>query len=148
MNRSRSAFCAACLGLVFGVLTPSAPAQQQQTPPSLLAVRYDSATEVVTKGTIESLEQQKNPTGLNGTHLILRTVPLMLDVHMGLFGPKDIPFQVGEQVQVTGSLVNLGGKQILLAREIRSVSQILTVRNEHGIVKRPVNSSRGEGAQQ
>ncbi|MFY9532184.1 MAG: hypothetical protein WBC04_21175 [Candidatus Acidiferrales bacterium] len=148
MKRSRLAFCAACLGLVIGVLIPSAHPQQQQTAPSLRAVRYDSATEVVTKGTIESLEQQKNPAGLNGTHLILRTVPLALDVHMGLFGPKDIPFHVGEQVQVTGSLVNLGGKQILLAREIRSASQVLTVRNALGIVKRPGNNSRGEGAQQ
>jgi hypothetical protein len=147
MNPSRAGFCAACLGLFIGVLVPLAHAQQQQTAP-LRVVHYDPATEVVIQGTIESVEQQKNPAGLNGTHLILRTVPLALDVHMGLFGPKDIPFRVGEQVQVTGSLVNTGGKQVLLAREVHSATQMLTVRNANGIVKRPVNSLRAEGVQQ
>ncbi len=48
-----------------------------------------------------------------------------------------MPFHVGDQVQVTGSLITVAGKQMLLARTVSSASQTITVRTTGGQALRP-----------
>ncbi len=135
MRRLSRVFIATSLTVLYAVF-PLLAAAQQQTTAAIRAPHYDPATEVVAEGVIEAIKQQTNPGSLRGIFLTLITRPLSLDVHLGLLGRESVPFQVGDQVEVTGSLVKIGGAQILLAREVRSADKVLTVRNAHGLVRR------------
>ncbi|HWF39703.1 MAG TPA: hypothetical protein VG322_14360 [Candidatus Acidoferrales bacterium] len=130
-------FCA----ILFFSLAPSAYPQLQQAAqqhaPALRMGRYDKSAEVVASGTIASIQSSKSATLPRGAYIALRSGALTLNVHMGLFSPPSIPFPVGEQVQVTGSLISMNGTQLLLARQVQSASHTLTVRSSNGFVLRP-----------
>jgi hypothetical protein len=134
-------FLAFCAVLFFNLAPPAYPqlqqAAQQQRAPALRMGRYDKSAEVVTSGTIASIQSSKSATLPRGAYIALHSGALTLNVHMGLFSPSSIPFAVGDQVQVTGSLISLNGTQILLARQVQSSSQTLTVRSSNGFVMRP-----------
>ncbi len=147
MRRLPMVFIATCLTVLYAVF-PLLAAAQQQTTAAIRAPHYDPATEVAARGVIHAIKQQTNPGRLRGTYLSLRTGPLSLDVHLGLLGRESVPFQVGDQVEVTGSLVKIGDAQILLAREVRSVDKVLTVRNAHGLVRRAAAPKPDSGVQQ
>lgn len=123
-------------------LAEPARAQSQQSAaqkpaPALRMGRYDKSTEVVTSGSIASIQTQKTGALPRGTYLTVHSGTLKLNVHMGLFSPSAIPFAVGDQVQITGSLISMNGNQVLLARQVQSSSQSLTVRSSNGFVMRP-----------
>src|SRR5271155_5357243 len=123
MKKSIHLILAAFL-LCAGVLAASAaPAQQSKWLP-----KYDKATEVTTSGTIQAIERTQDRSTVPGTYVTLQTVPLTFSVHMGMWSAARMPFHVGDQVQVTGSLITVGGKQILLARTVSSASQTIAVR--------------------
>lgn len=138
-----------CLIFVASLLAPLAHSQasqavQQNTSPApaLRMGRYDKSAEVVTSGTIASIQTQKNTVLPRGAYLALHSGALTLNVQMGLFSPGAIPFAVGDQVQVTGSIISTTGGQILLARQVQSASQTLTVRTPNGFVMRPHPAAR------
>jgi len=122
-------FCAGSLA------APAARAQQSKYTGGL--PQYDKATEVTTSGTIRAIERQQDLSTVPGTYVTLQTVPLSLSVHMGMWNAAKMPFHVGDQVQVTGSLITVGGKQMLLARTVSSASQTITVRTTGGQPLRP-----------
>lgn len=134
-------FLASCIILFFNLASPAYPqsqqAAQQQRAPALRMGRYDKSAEVVASGTIASIQTSKSASLPRGAYIALHTAALTLNVHMGLFSPSSIPFAVGDQVQVTGSLISMNGTQILLARQVQSSSQTLTVRSSNGFVLRP-----------
>jgi hypothetical protein len=138
--------------LLLAVLASSARAQLQpnaqqaglQSGGSALRMgRYDKAAEVVDSGTITSIGAQKTGSLPRGTYVSLRAGAVTLNVQMGLYAPANIPFAVGDQVQVTGSLMSVNGQQIVLARQVQSSSKTLTVRSAHGFVLRPRPVSQG-----
>lgn len=144
-------FAIACLGVFSGIAGPATAAQQAQTtaPTSIRTSRYDKAAEVVTSGTIISISAQSDSTTvLRGTYLGLQAGPLTLNVHMGLYSASAIPFKAGDQVKVTGSLVTVNGKQVLLARQVQSANQALTVRGPNGFVLHAPSTNRTQGEQQ
>jgi hypothetical protein len=149
--RFRGLISGACLIFAVG-LPPMAGAQARQslaaTAPALRMGRYDKSAEVVTSGTILSIQTQKSGTLPRGTYIVLHSGALTLSIHMGLFSPGTIPFGSGDQVQVTGSLISLNGGKILLARQVQSASQTLTVRSTNGFVVRPHAAGRMQGLQQ
>jgi hypothetical protein len=122
--------------LCAGILAaPAARAQQSKYTGGL--PKYDQATEVTTSGTIRAIERQQNLTTVPGTYVTLQTVPITFSVHMGMWNAAKMPFHVGDQVQVTGSLITVGGKQMLLARTVSSASETITVRTTGGQPLRP-----------
>jgi hypothetical protein len=148
---SNFVFAMACLGFFSGMDGPAIQAQQLQSsaPAGMRTGRYDKAAEVSTTGTILSIQAQNDSTATpRGTYLGLQAGPLTLNVHMGLFSANSIPFKAGDQVWVTGSLVTVNGKQILLARKVQSASRILTVRSPNGIVLRAHPAIQTQGEQQ
>jgi hypothetical protein len=135
MKKSIHLILAAFL-LCAGVMAaPAARAQQSKSIDRL--PKYDKATEVTTSGTIRAIERRLDPDSVPGPYITLQTVPLTFPVHMGMFGAAKMPFHVGDQVQVTGSLITVGGKQMLLARTVSSASQTIIVRSTGGQPLRP-----------
>jgi hypothetical protein len=139
-----------CMIFLFGLCEPAARSQQVTVPatPTLRMGRYDKSAEVVVSGTIVSIQNQKNTTVPRGTYIVLRSGPLTLNVHMGLFSAGAVPFASGDQVQVTGSMISTSGGQILLARRVQSASQNLMVRSSNGFVVRPHPAPSAQGLQQ
>ncbi|HUI73529.1 MAG TPA: hypothetical protein VLX32_01215 [Candidatus Acidoferrum sp.] len=115
--------------------------------------KYDPATEVTVKGTVEEVQEgmmqpghmqqmgsmgQMGQMGHMGLHLVLKTESASYTV---LVGPtqyvkdKGFTFEKGDTVQVTGSKVKYGEGEALIAREITKGGKVLTLRNEQGIPK-------------
>lgn len=124
------------------------PGFQQSTAPALRMGRYDKSSEVVNNGTVASIGVQRNGTLPRGTYLVLHSGALTLNVQMGLLSPASVPFAVGDQVQVIGSIASIRGQQVLLARQVQFSGKTLTVRSAHGFVLRPRPASQSQSLNQ
>ena len=104
---------------------------------------YDPSTETTVKGSVEKVMEVTGRQGWNGTHLTLRADNQTYDVHVG---PSDyvskngFTFSAGDQIEVTGSKIKVGGTDTMIAREIKRGDKVLTLRNRQGI---PMWSGRG-----
>jgi DNA/RNA endonuclease YhcR with UshA esterase domain len=97
---------------------------------------YDPSTETTVKGTVEEVKQVSGQHGWNGTHLMLRTEAGQMDVHAGpssYIAAQGFSFAKGDQIEVLGSKVKLGGSEALIAREIKQGDKTLVLRNAQGI---------------
>ncbi|HTM87802.1 MAG TPA: hypothetical protein VL155_06355 [Terriglobales bacterium] len=97
---------------------------------------YDPSTETTVKGTVEEVKQVSGQHGWNGTHLRLRTEAGQMDVHAGpssYIAAQGFSFAKGDQIEVLGSKVKLGGSEALIAREIKQGDKTLVLRNAQGI---------------
>jgi hypothetical protein len=98
---------------------------------------YDTKTEATTSGTVQEV-QQHEMMGHMGTHLMLSTASGDIEVHVGpseYIAQQQFLFAKGDQVEVTGSKGTIGGKEAVLAREIKKDGKVLTLRNEKGLPK-------------
>jgi len=99
---------------------------------------YDPSTETTIKGKVEKVSQVTGRIGWNGTHLVLQTDGQTYDVHVG---PSDylskigLKFSAGDQIEVTGSKVKLGGADTIIAREIKENVKDFTLRDAQGVPK-------------
>jgi hypothetical protein len=78
-----------------------------------------------------------------GIHLDLESGGKVVDVHLGpaWFVEEQSPkLQKGDEVEVTGSRVQLGGAQALIARSVKKGAEVLTLRDATGT---PAWSRRG-----
>lgn len=119
------------IGLVVVTLSLTAFAQAPQG-----RRYYDPKTETTIKGTIQDVQQYTGRRGGMGTHLVLATDAGPLEVHVGpsaYLAKKQFSFAKGDEIQVLGSKVTLGGKDALLAREITKQGKSLVLRNAQGI---------------
>jgi DNA/RNA endonuclease YhcR with UshA esterase domain len=97
---------------------------------------YDPSTETTVKGAVEEVKQVTGKHGWNGTHLMLKTEAGQLDVHVGplsYVAGRGFTFAKGDQVEVLGSKVKMGGSEALIAREIKKGDKTLVLRNAQGI---------------
>jgi hypothetical protein len=98
--------------------------------------RYDPATEVTVTGTVEEVREIPHGARGPGIHLTLRTDRATYDVHVGpvrFLAEHAIAFAKGDPLRVTGSKVYYGGKDALLAREIKKGEKTVTLRDSRGI---------------
>jgi hypothetical protein len=101
--------------------------------------KYDPATEITIKGTVEEVKEQSCPTcGRNqtGTHLIVRSDAGTFDAHLGptsFLAKNKFSFAKGDQVEIIGSKVKMDGADALLAREVKKGGKTLTLRNAQGV---------------
>jgi DNA/RNA endonuclease YhcR with UshA esterase domain len=98
---------------------------------------YDPNTEITVKGTVEKVTEI-GEQGRTGTHLTLRTNEQTYDVHVGpsaYVAASGFTFLAGDQVEVTGSKIKVGGSDAIVAREIRKDGKVLTLRDRQGIPK-------------
>jgi hypothetical protein len=97
---------------------------------------YNSATEVTFSGTVAEIQQIPAPgRGPGGVHLMVRSDPGMNEVHLGPIAyvtSKQFEFATGDAITVIGSKVTMGGKDVIIAREIKKGDRVLTLRDANG----------------
>jgi hypothetical protein len=97
---------------------------------------YNPKTEIAVTGTIEKIENVASPRSWPGIHLTVRTGNQEYDVHVGpsaYVAGKGLTFSVGDQLEIAGSKVKLGGEDALIAREIKSGDKTLQLRDSMGV---------------
>jgi hypothetical protein len=102
-------------------------------------MRYDPATEVTLKGTVEEVKEMdcaECPRGTKGTHITLRTGDQSYDVHLGptsYLADQKFAVAKNDQVEVTGSKVKQGDVEVILARQVKNGDQAIKLRDAQGI---------------
>jgi hypothetical protein len=102
------------------------------------ARNYNPATEITVKGTVEEVTQTTSQRGWAGAHLTLKTDQGAYDVYVGpasYISGQQFAFAKGENVEVIGSKTTVGGKGVLIARQITKDGKTLTLRDEQGYPK-------------
>jgi hypothetical protein len=107
-------------------------------------LRYDITKEVKLSGTVSNVV--KAPTRemnmVSGSHLIVQTKNGAVDASLGRFamrGKSGVSVTAGQQVEVTGVMKTMKGKQVFLTRLVQAAGHTYTIRNEHGFVRERVS---------
>ncbi len=105
--------------------------------------RYDITKEVKLSGTVSNVV--KAPTRemkmVSGSHLIVQTKSGEVDASLGRFamrGKGGLSITPGQQVEVTGVMKTMKGKQVFVARLVQADGHTYKIRNEHGFVSEHV----------
>jgi hypothetical protein len=101
---------------------------------------YDVTREVTLKGTVSSLVTRHSPGMIPGPYLFLETPSGEVAANLGRFalrGNGALSVAVGDQVEVTGMMKTLGGKQVFVVRSVKAGEQIYLMRNQYGIPVSP-----------
>jgi hypothetical protein len=106
-------------------------------------LRYDITKEVKLSGTVS--EVVKAPTReknmVSGSHLIVQTKNGAVDASLGRFamrGKGGVSVTPGQQVEVTGVMKTMKGKQVFVTRLVQANGHTYRIRNEHGFVSERV----------
>jgi len=100
--------------------------------------KYNPATEITISGVVDDVVQNQGKRGRTGTHVTLKSGSDVMTVHLGpsaFLDNNNFTVNKGDKVRVTGSKVQLGGKDVVIAREIKKADQVLTLRDEQGLPK-------------
>lgn len=107
----------------------AAPSQKATVPV------YDAAHEVTLQGTVEKAVA-KFPAGSPlGLHVIVATPRGSVDAHLGLLGMKQANqagIFPGAAIELVGAMVQVGGKELLLVRELTVGGRTMALRNRSG----------------
>lgn len=98
------------------------------------ADKYDFATEVKLKGTVEDVKL--DPAENEGTHLLLKTGGETILVHVAppeFLKEYDVSLAKGDQLTVIGSKLKIDGADEVLAREITKGDNTATLRDNKGV---------------
>jgi hypothetical protein len=125
---------------LFGFVSAPPPAQAQTSERHEGPLSYDVNQEVTLNGTVSSVLLKAAPGMIMGSHLVLATASGSVDAslgHFGLQGKGAVSVGQGQQIEITGVMKTIKGRQVFLARTVRVGAQIYTIRNEHGIPLSP-----------
>jgi hypothetical protein len=107
---------------------------------------YNPATETTLSGTIDSVQSPaESGRGPGGVHFMLTAASGAVEVHVGpasFLASKNMTFTKGDAVTVVGSQMTMGGRNVLIAREITKGDHVLTLRDSKGF---PLWAGRGRG---
>ena len=122
--------------LGFALIVAPLFAIAQQKPGSAVP-KYNLATEVTLKGTVEQASNHECPVSKGmGAHVILKTEDgKTIEVHLSptkFIKIYDLVFIKGDQIVVTGSKVQLDDVDTILAREVKRGNDTFTFRDEKG----------------
>jgi len=101
---------------------------------------YDISKEVTLHGTVSSVLTKPSKGMIGGSHLLIQTGVGSLDASLGRFGLRGrgaLSVEAGKQVEVTGVMKTLKGKQVFITRTVTVSGHAYTMRNEHGISMSP-----------
>lgn len=114
-----------------GVSGQTCPACDQDCPSCECMAAWDTGSEATVAGVVSSVE--RGPA--DGVHLLLNTEEGDLTVHLGpawYLDRQDEAFAAGDQVSVTGMMVQSDQGSFLVAREVRKGDEVLTLRAADG----------------
>ncbi|MGC1786007.1 MAG: hypothetical protein WA718_04640 [Terriglobales bacterium] len=106
---------------------------------------YDISKEVTLNGTVSSVLTKPSKGMLPGSHLLVKTPYGAVDASLGRFGLQGkgaLTIEAGRQVEVTGVMKTLKGKQVFVTRNVKVDGQVYTMRNQHGIPVSPQARAR------
>ncbi len=112
---------------------------------TVTASRYDVTKEVTLEGAIQSLVRKPAPGTILGAHLIVSTGQGTVDAHIGNYlvvGKYATPLTSGQSVKLTGMMVTINQKSVLLVRTMQTGDRTITIRNEHGFLVYPGAKAR------
>jgi hypothetical protein len=98
---------------------------------------YDPDTVTTLRGTAGAVNVMPSGGGRpGGTHVTLEGEGRTLDVHLGptwFLQREGLEVAKGDVLEVTGSVVDIGGGTALIAREVKKGQKVLTLRDERGV---------------
>ena len=99
--------------------------------------KYDPATEVTLKGTVDEVRDRQCPvSGGVGAHVILRTADdKTIEIHLAsskFVKEYDLAFAKGDKLEVTGSKVTFEGAETIFAREVKRGNDTFVFRDKDG----------------
>jgi hypothetical protein len=98
---------------------------------------YDPDTVTTVRGAVVSVSVvPARGRRSGGTHLQMETEGRTLDVHLGptwFLEAQGFAVTKGDTVEVTGSLLDLDGTTVLVARDVRNDGRALRLRDEQGV---------------
>jgi DNA/RNA endonuclease YhcR with UshA esterase domain len=105
--------------------------------PQTAVPKYDPATEVTLKGTVDGVRERECPvSGGMGAHVVLKTSDgKTIEVHLAttrFMKNYDLVFNKGDQIEVTGSKVVFEGVETIFAREVKRGNDTFTFRDKDG----------------
>ncbi len=108
-----------------------------QDKPASVAPKYDVATEVTVKGTVDEVKDRDCPVSRGmGNHIFLKLADgKIMQVHVAatkFMKSYELGFNKGDQLEVTGSKVTFEGAETILAREIKRGDDIMQFRDKNG----------------
>jgi len=133
----RRSFTGLCLLALLSLILSPVPSQAQTTVGNKVAgpLSYDVTQEVTLNGTVSSVLTKPSPGMIMGSHLLLATSSGPVDASLGMFamrGKGAVSVAAGQQVEVTGVMKTINGKQVFLVRTVKAGGQVYTIRNERG----------------
>src|SRR5580693_3468759 len=101
-------------------------------------VVYDRAHEITLSGDVQQVVTRHVVGAPGGMHLLLAGPKGLVDAHIGPFMSKEMKeaLHTGTPVRIVGAMATLNGKNYLLARELTVGGTTITVRSEHGFLRR------------
>jgi hypothetical protein len=100
---------------------------------------YSVAAEMTVKGTVEDVKPGPN----QGMHIMLKTSDATLELALGpswYQTERKYVLAKGDQIEVVGARSTVGGREVLLVREIKKGSETMTFRDSSGV---PMWAGRG-----
>jgi hypothetical protein len=112
---------------------------------------YEISKEVTISGAISGVVTKTTPGMFLGDHLLLATTEGEVDASLGRWamqGKDALSVTVGQQVEVTGMMQTIKGKEVFITRMVKAGGRVYTLRNQHGIEISPrarqLAAERGE----
>ena len=101
---------------------------------------YDVSREVTLNATVSGVLTKPSAGMIMGSHLLLETSSGLVDASLGTFGlrGKDaLSVTAGQQIEVTGVMTTIKGKQVFLVRSVKADGRVYVIRNERGFPVSP-----------
>jgi hypothetical protein len=138
------------IGLLFAILAVPLGAQPASETHAAqgFGVTYDRAHEITLTGNVEQVVTRHVVGSPAGMHLLVASHEGLVDAHVGPFLSKEIKeaLHTGTPVQIVGAMATLNGRNYLLARELTVGGTTITVRSEHGFLRRSQLTPRRHSA--
>jgi hypothetical protein len=99
--------------------------------------KYDRATEAVFKGTVQEVRDRQCPvSGGMGSHVVLKLEDgTSIEVHLAstkFVKEYELVFNIGDQLEVTGSKIVFEGVDTIFAREVKRGNDVYVFRDKDG----------------
>jgi hypothetical protein len=99
--------------------------------------KYNPSTEVAIEGVVtEKISVPWDSSDCwGGEHLMVKTDKEIIEVHVGptwFLARKGFLVEIGERISVTGSRIQVNGKDVIITRTLRKDGKELQVRSEQG----------------
>jgi hypothetical protein len=128
-------FAGLCALAVLSLISYLTPVQAQTSAIAAGPFGYGASEEVTLNGTVSTVLLGPSAGMIPGSHLVLATLSGPVDASLGIFGLRGkgaVTVAAGQQIEVTGVMSTIKGKQVFLVRTVKLGGAVYTIRNEHG----------------